>query len=127
MRFSGYLAPYCLTGVFEYGAPYYEYVCATVGGVVTIYTSASGLDVQNVATSIAVVTQTIATTASATAVSDTGGGMTINCGSGSDCGNGNGNNGNGNGVGNKSAASTRTAASSLHLLSLVCAVVLAWL
>lgn len=124
MGFSGYLAPSCLIGVYEYATPYYEYVCATIGGIVTIYTSASDAT-QNVVTEVAEVTQTAMS--SALAATGAGSGITINCGSGSSCGNGDGNNGNGNGVGNKSAASMRTAARSLYLLSLVCAVVLAWL
>jgi hypothetical protein len=78
-----------------------------------------------------VVTQTIATTAVATAVDDngtTGTSITnISCGSGSECGNGQGANGNGNGVGNnaKSETTVRTAAPGLRLYAFICAAIFA--
>lgn len=130
MAFSGYLAPYCLTKVFEYGRPFYEYDCATTGGVLTVLTFASGLSQQNVVTSVAVVTHTIDMEVSATPASSTGGSggsVTYNCGDNSNCGNGNNNSGNDNGVNNKSAAPMRIAAFSFRLLTLLCTVVFEWL
>jgi len=137
----GILAPYCLTLVYQYDMQYTEYDCATFSGIVTIQTYAKGLATTDVVTSIAHVTQTIATTASATALADTGGaggGLTqniINCENGSTCngngdnGNGNGNSGNGNGNtgGGKNIAAITTPVSGLCLISLVCIVVFAWL
>jgi hypothetical protein len=122
---------------------YTEYDCATFSGVVTIQTYAEGLATTDVVTSVAHITQTIATTASATALADTGGtGSSLTqiiCNNGSTC-NGNGDNGNGNGNGGnnngnnngnsgsgKSIAAIATPASGLCLISLVCIVAFAWL
>jgi hypothetical protein len=137
INFSGIVAPYCLTLVYQYDVQYTEYDCATFSGIITIQTYAEGLATTDVVTSIAHVTQTIATTASATALADTGGagsGLTqniINCDNASSC-NGNGDSGSGNGNGgnnngNKNIAAITTPASGLCLISLVCIVAFAWL
>jgi hypothetical protein len=130
--------------VYQYDAQYTEYDCATFSGIVTIQTFANGLATTDVVTSVAHVTQTIATTASATALADTGGagsGLTQNifncenatCNGNGDSGNGNGNGGNNNGNNNgntgggKNIAAITTPASGLCLISLVCIVAFAWL
>jgi hypothetical protein len=122
---------------------YTEYDSATFSGIVTIQTFAKGLATTNVVTSVAHVTQTVSTTASAAALADTGGagaGLTqniINCDNATSCngngdsgnGNGNGGNNNGNNNGNtgggKNTAAITTPASGLCLISLVCVVAFA--
>jgi hypothetical protein len=141
VNFSGIVAPYCLTLVYQYDMQYTECDSATFSGIVTIQTFAKGLATTNVVTSVAHLTQTIATMASATALADTegaGSGRTqsiINCDNAASCngngdsrnGNGNGGNNNGNIEGGKNIAAITTPASGLCLISLVCVVAFAWL
>jgi hypothetical protein len=123
---SGYLEPHCLTKTYFYDSIYYEYDCASEGGSMTIESYAYSASVtQDEITTVAIVQQSKASSASATALADDSGSGSVvyNCGSGSSCGNNDDNSGNDNNIensGGKSAASGQTAASAITLLAASC-------